>query len=139
MEFAERAAASSTDPITQVGVVFMKADIILISGCNRVPRHVMIDSERTEGSLKAYFTEHAERDAIFSAARTGISLSGSTCVCTLFPCADCARALIACGAIKLISTEPNFCTPSKWRDHWIYARKMLEEAGVEIEFYYRNK
>lgn len=40
---------------------------------------------------------HAEMDAVLNAARTGVSISGATLVCTTFPCHTCVRHLIAVG------------------------------------------
>lgn len=41
--------------------------------------------------------EHAERNAIYSAASHGISLNGSIAYVTGQPCVDCTRALISVG------------------------------------------
>ncbi|KAG5183135.1 cytidine deaminase-like protein [Tribonema minus] len=135
MNSALAAAAHSTDPLTQVGAVFVRGGVVLASGTNRVSTRVQRDADRTSGALKALYTEHAERDAIFAAAREGISLEGSTCVCTLYPCADCARGIIACGAVRLVTCPPDFDAPSKWREHWVQARQMLAEAGVDVEYH----
>jgi len=53
---------------------------------------------------------------------------------TMFPCADCARAIIQCGIKKIISPTPDV-NHEKWGEHFKAAMVMLEEAKVEIELY----
>jgi len=47
-------------------------------------------------------TIHAERNAIFSATKLGISLNDSIAYVTGLPCPDCTQALICCGISKVI-------------------------------------
>ena len=50
---------------------------------------------------------------------------------TMFPCADCARAIIQSGIIKVISPVPDV-EHERWGVHFKAAIQMLEEANVEI-------
>lgn len=51
-------------------------------------------------------TLHAEMDAITSAARKGISTTGSTLYCTTMPCHECARLIIGAGIKRVMFVEP---------------------------------
>lgn len=49
---------------------------------------------------------HAEMDALFSAARQGISTKNTTLYCTTFPCHNCARHMVTAGVKKVLYVEP---------------------------------
>lgn len=49
---------------------------------------------------------HAEMNALFQAARQGVSLQASTLYCTTFPCHNCARHLVVAGVRKVYYIEP---------------------------------
>ncbi len=58
-----------------------------------------------------YFTEysravHAEMDAILSAARRGVPVSGTTLYVTTFPCHYCAKHLVSAGIDEVQFIEP---------------------------------
>jgi len=55
---------------------------------------------------KYRWTEHAERNAIFSAARMGVSIVGATMYLPWFPCAECARAIVQSGIGALVAYQP---------------------------------
>jgi len=80
--------------------------------------------------------EHAERNAIFGAEKLGKSVKGATMYCTLFPCADCARAIVAAGMRRLVVAAPVPTNPrdEKWRTHHHYALQILELSGVAIDY-----
>ena len=100
----------------------------------------MDKSERYERPLKYLYTEHAERNAIYFAARQ--ILEGSTIYLQWFPCADCARAIIQSGIAKIVIDADNYGYDiqnkkegnKRWEDSFIAAKQMLGEAGVRIEF-----
>jgi dCMP deaminase len=48
-------------------------------------------TDRFERPIKYMFFEHAERNAIFTAARHGIRTEGATLYVQALPCVDCAR------------------------------------------------
>ena len=99
----------------------------------------MIDHKisRQERPEKYYWFEHAERNAIYNAARIGVSLKKSTAYLTSgLPCMDCARALVQSGVVKIVCKE--HCTTknlSKWRENQERSITLLRECGVEVEFY----
>ncbi|MFW5847515.1 MAG: deoxycytidylate deaminase [bacterium] len=90
--------------------------------------------ERYERPTKYLYTEHAERNAIYSAARQGISLNGCTIYHKWFPCADCARAIIQSGIDTVVCEEPDLTTP-KWGEHFKAALEMFKECGITIRYY----
>jgi deoxycytidylate deaminase len=85
---------------------------------------------------KYFMFEHAERNAIFGAEKLGKSVKGATMYCTLFPCADCARAIVAASVRRLVVEAPGPANPrdEKWQAHHHYALQILELSGVAIDY-----
>lgn len=137
---ANHAATKSKDRSTQVGVVIVGPDWEPRStGFNGFPRGVDDDvEERHQRPDKYLWTEHAERNAIYNAARIGTPLKGTTMVMNFcpWPCTDCARGVIQAG-IKRVIGYKNCPFPGKgdqWEHNLSVAKTMLEEAGVEIQY-----
>lgn len=120
---------------TQVGCVTVGPDHeILTTGYNGLPRGVEPSpSVRTRRPHKYQWTEHAERNAIYNAARDGIRLLGSTCYTNWFPCTDCARALIQCGVTRVVGREPSY-DHAKYGSDFVVSKQMMEEAGIKIVY-----
>lgn len=134
MGFADHAKTKSKDPSTQVGAVIVDNDgNIAATGFNGFPRGVEDLPERYEDrELKLLLSEHAERNAIYSAARKGNSVKG--CVMYLSglpPCSDCARAIIQSGIYRLVIRSAEI--PERWKDTCEVALHMLDEAGVTVQ------
>jgi len=131
-------ASWSEDPSRKVGCVLVGgAKEIIATGYNGLPRGVShSDTSRfsREGGEKYKWFEHAERNAIFNAARVGVSLNGSTMYCSSFPCAHCARAIIQSG-IKEIKTFEYEKDDPRFGDEFPVSEKMFEEAGVTVRIY----
>lgn len=96
------------------------------------------DSHRaieSDPEWKYFMLEHAERNAINAARDQQLRLAGSTMYGSLFPCADCARAIVAAGISRLVvpglSSDP--ARDSKWLDHYRYAQKIFDLAGVRVD------
>lgn len=83
---------------------------------------------------KYFWFEHAERNAIYNAARVGYPVKGSSLVVTHFPCMDCARAIVQAGIVRVITPEPEFSFAMRWRDHIARAKWLFAECGVELVF-----
>jgi dCMP deaminase len=134
-------AKKSKDPSTKVGVVIVPAGTDLpLAGFNGFPRGVNDDEDgklgRWERPIKYSFVEHAERNAIYNAAKLGLSTDGATMYFNWepVPCADCARAIIQSG-IKLLVGYGSRKFPGKgtqWEESLKVSRIMLREAGVAI-------
>ncbi len=69
-------------------------------------------------------TVHAEQNAICDAARRGVSLAGTTCYITHFPCINCAKILAAAGVACIKYHED-------YRNDGL-VRELLTESGVRI-------
>lgn len=139
MHACENAKRESHDPHRQVGSVIVGAGgNILAKGANSPPTALNLSREDSLRAINAdrdwrYFVlEHAERNAIKAAGTT--SLEGATIYSTLFPCADCARAIVASG-IKRLVTSPTSGTNSdeKWATHFRYSRFIFEKAGICVD------
>lgn len=139
LEIAEQVKLKSKDQSTQIGAVIVGKDKeIRSTGYNSFPRGLNDDlPERQERPEKYFWFEHAERNAIYNAARVGIPLDNSTIYLTSgLPCADCARAIINSG-IKTVYCK-SVCTTKnkeKWYESQEKALQMLKECGVEVIFY----
>lgn len=129
-------ATWSKDKSSKVGAIAVGPDNEIRSvGYNGFPRGINDDiEERYERPDKYLFTEHAERNCVYNAARMGTSLKDCTMYLQWFPCADCARAIIQSGITKIFATNPDL-SHSRWGEHFRAAKQMLEEAGVEIVYY----
>ena len=135
----------SADQHTQTGVVIVRKKKIIARGANHAPRDVILTPERNERPLKYSFIEHAERNAIYEAARQGVKIKGSTLYSPWFPCAECARAIIQSGIEELVchqemedlSTKHMYMVTDNgrfWDHSQHHASMMFKEAGVS----YRN-
>jgi dCMP deaminase len=130
----------SRDESTKVGCVIVgTANQVLSSGYNGFPRGVNDGvAERYDRPLKYLWTEHGERNTIYNAARAGVALEGSTIYVTaypkLYPCSDCARAIIQSGIVTVVCDAPDYDHP-KWGESFAVTTQMLLEARVEIRTY----
>ena len=129
-------ALSSPDPSTQNAAVLCSPSgryIWATRSRNEFPRGVVSTAPRWERPLKYSIVEHAERNAIYAAARQGIATDGLTMVCPWAACADCARAIIQSGIRRLVTHTPEVGdTNERWGASINIAMTMLEEAGVTV-------
>ena len=131
-----QAEAQRSDDATKVGAVFVDPSTsrVLVAGHNRMPAGVDAGvAARWTRPQKYSWIEHAERNAIYAAARNGIALQGSTAALSWYPCSDCVRALVQCGVATLIARRPDEDDP-KWGGDFVIARTMLQEAGVVVRY-----
>ncbi len=126
----------SKDPNTKIGAVIVGLDKQIVStGFNGFPRGIdETDSRRWERPIKYRYVEHAERNSIYNAARTGVSLSGCTLYLVGFgpltvPCVECTRAVIQSG-ITSVCGRAYKEVPESWADDSDFAIALLAEAGV---------
>jgi dCMP deaminase len=126
----------SKDRSAKAGCVIVGEDrLIRSTGFNGFPRNIDDDEpSRHERPAKYSWTEHAERNAIYNAARLGISTLGCICYVNWFPCVECARAIVQAGMIHLVGLEPDQQDP-RWGDDFQFAYKLFEEAGVGVSLY----
>ena len=125
------AARASPNRVRQVGAVLLTCNGAEIGACNTFPGGVHSLDERCEGEARFVWMEHAERRAIFAAARRGVATQGGHLTTTFFPCIDCARAIVDCGIACLDTPAPAFSDPV-WGGAFTRSEAILEEGGVEV-------
>jgi deoxycytidylate deaminase len=109
-------AKKSKDPRTKVGAVIVNQESrqIISSGYNGPPRgwpdSDLNDSWWSQKENKKLLCEHAERNAIYNAARLGMKTENCDIYVTLAPCHDCARGIIQAG-IKNTWVPEQFSRP----------------------------
>ena len=128
------ASASATCPASLTTNMSKAAPAPLAQGEGSAADHLRIVKERMLRPAKYLWSEHAERNAVYNAARLGVPLVGCTCYVNWFPCADCARAVIQCGMIRLVGLEPTDADET-WDAAMAVAREMFDEAGIEVVLY----
>ena len=129
MGIAMLAAKRSKDPNTQVGACIVTRDNIIIStGYNGMPKGCSDDEypwEREGQDTKYPYVVHAELNAILNA--NGRDLRGSRLYVALFPCNECAKAIIQSGVAEVLYLSDKYAnTPTT-----LASKRMLEAAGVK--------
>ena len=129
----DRAARRSPDPSRKSACLFINEDTgdILAEGVNTFAQGILPKTERLERPANYSWIMHAEIKAVAQAARSQVSLEGSTAVLNWFPCAPCANSLVDVGVRRVVCLEPNWDDPNY---NFIPAYEALEEAGVQIVF-----
>jgi dCMP deaminase len=128
----------SKDENTQIGAVIVGKDKEIVStGYNSFPRGIRDDvKERQERPEKYYWFEHGERNAIYNAARIGVSTKGTTMYLSCgVPCSDCARGIINAGIVRIFCERGEGAKGKKWDESAERSWEMFEESGVNIQFY----
>jgi len=130
---------------TKVGCVIVSPyNEIVSTGFNGFPRGVEDRQdkvpERYEREIKLMYTEHAEKNAIFAAARRGIPLEGCKIYIEWSPCADCMRAIIQSGIKEVVlngrsESFNNKELRSRWEAQIQCAEIMAKEAGIKIRIW----
>jgi dCMP deaminase len=129
-------ATRSKDPATQIGCVIVgPAHEIRSTGYNSLPRRVRDDiPERLERPTKYLWIEHAERNAIYNAARAGTGLEGCTLYAELTPCMDCARAIVQAGIVEVVLNADRVkeYSSEQYNPHFANVKELFLEAGVTM-------
>lgn len=138
IRLAREIATWSKDRSTQVGAVIVGDDRTPGPyGYNGFPRAVDDDVEdRHTRPTKYKWTEHAERNAIYNAARIGVALKGCTMFVTHVPCADCARAIVQVGIVRVVADRAGMLDSGfaeRWSGDEKITKEMLEEAGITLD------
>jgi dCMP deaminase len=132
MGVALLAARRSKDPSTQVGACIVDDNnIILSTGYNGFPYGCSDDSFPWErkGELndtKYPYVVHAELNAILNAQ--GRSLRGARIFVALFPCNECAKAIIQSGIREVVYLSDKYAAT----DSTMASKRMFEAAGVKL-------
>lgn len=138
LEQAIVAARQSPSRPRKVGAVLVLADgVTTLAACNDFPAGVHDLDERHAHPERLLWIEHAERNAIFAAARKGLATAGATLIATFHPCADCARAIVQAGIADLHTLAPDLADPV-WGPAFGFSRTILEEGGVRVVYLERD-
>jgi dCMP deaminase len=135
---AHQVKLKSKDKYTQIGTIIVGKDNEIVStGYNSFPRGIADDAnDRQERPEKYYWFEHAERNAIYNAARIGVSTRDCTMYLTCgIPCADCARGIINAGIRRIVCETSGGAIGEKWEEHAARSIIMFNEAGVVVDYY----
>jgi len=143
---ADHIAQWSKDTSTKVGCVLVEpgTNTVIGLGFNGFPRGVQETNDlRWTRPTKYLFSEHAERNAIYNAARQGHPTQGTHAYLNFNPmtsiCSDCARAFIQAGITAVFGPSntaqgrADIQGEGGWREHCHTGRIMLTEAGVEVK------
>ena len=135
MGVAMLSAMRSKDPNTQVGACIVSDDNTILSmGYNGFPKGCSDDefpgSRQAEPLDNKYlYTTHSELNAILN--YRGGSLEGAKLYVSLFPCNECAKAIIQAGIRTVIYDSDKYKdTPSV-----IASKRMMDAAGVRYYQY----
>lgn len=131
MSMAILSSKRSKDPNTKVGACIVSMDKKVLSvGYNGMPigiddKKIPWGREGEELDTKYPYVCHAELNAILNSDR---NLHNSRIYVTLFPCNECAKALIQAGIKEVVYLD------DKYRDtnSGIASRRLLDMAGVKI-------
>ena len=131
MGLAHLSALRSKDPSTQVGAAIVDENHRVVSvGYNGFPKGCSDDIYpwgREGGVLdtKYAFVVHAELNAILNSPR---SVAGCSIYVSLFPCNECAKAIIQSGIKRIVYESDKYCDS----ETTIASKRMLKSAGVEL-------
>jgi len=142
MGIAALASFRSKDPNTQNGACIIDSATLipLAIGYNGFPRGCPDDefswarTAEKEYDTKYPYSEHSERNAIFNAARKGISLEGSIMFLYsekgYYPCSECARAIIQAGIKEVVMAFAITGNTDKY--DWTATTRMFNASGIQI-------
>ncbi len=135
MGIALLSAERSKDNGTQVGAcIVSKENKILSLGYNGMPTGCMDDSmpwgrEGAPLETKYMYVCHAELNAILNC--DGISLRGAKLYSTLFPCNECAKAIIQSGITEVVYLSDKYAES----EATIASKKMFDMVGIKYTSY----
>ncbi|SCK01549.1 tRNA-specific adenosine deaminase [uncultured Clostridium sp.] len=132
MSVALLSGMRSKDPSTQVGACIVNSSNVIESiGYNGLPKGCSDDEfpwEREGETLdtKYLYVVHAELNAILNAK--GKDLSGCTIYVALFPCNECAKAIIQSGIKEVVYLSDKYADTDSVKA----SKKMFSATGVKL-------
>ena len=132
MSVALLSGMRSKDPSTQVGACIVnKNNIIESIGYNGLPKGCSDDEfpwEREGNSLetKYLYVVHAELNAILNAK--GKDLTGCSIYVALFPCNECAKAIIQSGIKEVVYLSDKYANTDSVKA----SKKMFNASNVQL-------
>lgn len=141
MSVAMLSAMRSKDPNTQVGACIVSKDNRILScGYNGAPNGFDDDSFpwKREGNplnTKYMYVCHAELNAILNYRGIGSNLEGAKIYVDLFPCNECAKAIIQSGIKTVIYKSDKY----NGTESNMASKKLFSECGVEYRQFVASK
>lgn len=134
MGVAQLAAKRSRDENTQVGACIVKGNKIISTGYNGFPRtcdECGLPTKREGDWLdtKYPYVVHAELNAILNSPYK--DLRGCKIYVTLFPCCECAKAILQSGITEVYYLENKY--PNE--DTYIASKNMFELSNIKLTNY----
>jgi dCMP deaminase len=135
MGIAVLSSLRSKDPSTKVGACIVDKEHKVVSiGYNGMPRGIEEENlpwGRGEGLDSKYlYVCHAEFNAILN-TRNGATLEGCSLYVTLFPCNECAKAIIQTGIKEVVYADNKYANTVETQA----SLRMLTLAGVKVRQY----
>lgn len=135
MGIALLSALRSKDPNTKVGACIVDQNKKVISiGYNGMPRGLdegQLSWNKNEGLDNKYlYVCHAEFNAILN-TRNGASLEGATIYVSLFPCNECAKAIIQSGIKEIVYMSDKYAETTETQA----SKKMFALGGIKLRKY----
>lgn len=124
----------SADPRTQTtAVLFSDEGDVILTGFNAPVAAGLLDKDpaRLVSPEKYFWIEHSERALLQEAAKKGVATDKKSMGCSLFPCVDCARAIVGTGIKTLVTPTPDF-SDVRWGEEFRRALETLDAGGVEV-------
>ena len=134
MGIAILSSERSKDPSTAVGACIVNSDNKIINDVKRYTSNQYSsdvfpwDREGSFMETKYAYVCHAEMNAILNCPT---SLKDSRCYVTLFPCNECAKAIVQSGIKEIIYLNDKYHDT----DGCKVARKIFDECGVTYRQY----
>lgn len=125
----------SKDPNTQVGACIVSEDNKILSmGYNGFPKGCSDDDfpwcrEGNPLDNKYFYVTHSELNAILN--YRGGSLEGAKIYVSLFPCNECAKAIIQAGIKTIVYASDKYAQTDSTKA----SKRMLDAAGVRYYQY----
>ena len=141
MAIAKLTAMRSKDPNTQVGACIVSSDNRILSiGYNGTPNGYSDstfpwDREGSPLDTKYLYVCHAELNAILNFRGGRRELEGSKIYVDLFPCNECAKAIIQCGIKEVIYLSDKYSET----DSVIASKRMFDTCNVKYRQIELNK
>lgn len=135
MGIALLSSMRSKDPSTQVGACIVNSERRILSmGYNGMPRCCSDDEfpwDKNESALdsKYLYVCHAELNAILNCVSGNVR--GCTVYTTLFPCNECAKAIIQSGIAEVVYMSDKYAES----DSVLASKRMFTTAGVKFREY----
>lgn len=129
MGLALHVAGWSKDRSRRVGCVIVgQGNEVRATGYNGFPRGIDDEAEHRHARPAKYaWTEHAERNAIYNSARSGVSTAQCKMYVPWYPCMDCARAIVQSGIAELVAVEPDW-SDRVWGEQFHSVRELFDEV-----------